>query len=142
MRGICGGICSTPTSESHRQPLQDFASQLLHSPVALVQHVASHAQSQGKFHLSHCKSMFQSPSPTALHSSIALPGCAGQHHGERHNLIARLQNLAKAKNVRVSFVGGDVHVAGVGRLYTQPKIHRLRHDHRFMPQVTCPWKRY
>ncbi|DBB15612.1 TPA: hypothetical protein ACH3X3_003824 [Trebouxia sp. C0006] len=60
---------------------------------------------------------------------------AGQHHGERHNLIARLQNLAKAKNVRVSFVGGDVHVAGVGRLYTQPKVHRLRHDHRFMPQI-------
>ncbi len=62
-------------------------------------------------------------------------GCTGQHHGERHNLIARLQNLAKAKNVCVSFVGGDVHVAGVGRLYTQPKAHRLRHDHRFMPQV-------
>lgn len=61
---------------------------------------------------------------------------AGQHHGERHNLIARLQNLAKAKNIRVSFVGGDVHVAGVGRLYTQPKIHRLRYDHRFMPQVS------
>ncbi|DBA98627.1 TPA: hypothetical protein ACH3X1_014416 [Trebouxia sp. C0004] len=60
---------------------------------------------------------------------------AGQHHGERHNLIARLQNLAKTKNVRVSFVGGDVHVAGVGRLYTQPKVHRLRHDHRFMPQI-------
>ncbi|KAL3136206.1 hypothetical protein ABBQ32_007220 [Trebouxia sp. C0010 RCD-2024] len=60
---------------------------------------------------------------------------AGQHHGERHNLIARLQNLAKTKNVRVSFVGGDVHVAGVGRLYTQPKIHRLRYDHRFMPQI-------
>ena len=63
-------------------------------------------------------------------------GVAGQHHGERHNLIARLQNVAKTKNVRVSFVGGDVHVAGVGRLYTQPKIHRLRYDHRFMPQVT------
>lgn len=60
---------------------------------------------------------------------------AGQHHGERHTLIARLQNLAKAKSVRVSFVGGDVHVAGVGRLYTQPKVHRLRHDHRFMPQI-------
>ena len=46
-----------------------------------------------------------------------------------------MQNLAKTKNIRVSFVGGDVHVAGVGRLYTQPKIHRLRYDHRFMPQV-------
>ena len=60
---------------------------------------------------------------------------AEQHGGERHNLIARLQSVAKTKNVRVSFVGGDVHVAGVGRLYTQPKIHRLRYDHRFMPQV-------
>lgn len=47
---------------------------------------------------------------------------AGQHHSERHNLIARLQNPAKTKNMRVSFVGGDVHVAGVGRLYTHPKI--------------------
>ena len=61
---------------------------------------------------------------------------AGQHHGERHNLIARLQDLACLKSVRISFVGGDVHVAGVGRLYTQPKAHRLRHDHRFMPQVS------
>ena len=60
---------------------------------------------------------------------------AEQHHGERHNLIARLQNLAKAKSIRVSFVGGDVHCAAIGRLYTSPKVHRLRHDHRFMPQV-------
>lgn len=60
---------------------------------------------------------------------------AEQHHGERQNLIARLQNLAKAKSIRVSFVGGDVHCAAIGRLYTHPKVHRLRHDHRFMPQV-------
>ena len=51
--------------------------------------------------------------------------------------MARLQNLAKTKNVHVSFVGGDVHVARVGRVYTH-KVHRLRHDHRFMPQVTSP----
>lgn len=69
--------------------------------------------------------------------TVSCHNSAGQHHGERHTLIARLQNLAKAKSVRVSFVGGDVHVAGVGRLYTQSKVHRLRHDHRVMPQVCC-----
>ena len=46
-----------------------------------------------------------------------------------------MQTLALDKNVRVTFLGGDVHAGAVGRLYTQPKLQRLRYDHRMMVQV-------
>lgn len=39
--------------------------------------------------------------------------------------VDRLQEVAKAREVRVSFVSGDVHVGGVGRLYTRPKVHSM-----------------
>ena len=46
-----------------------------------------------------------------------------------------MQTLALDRNVRVTFLGGDVHAGAVGRLYTQPKLQRLRYDHRMMVQV-------
>ena len=49
-------------------------------------------------------------------------------------LIKRLQGYARQKNLRVIFISGDVHVGGLGRLYTHPKMD-LRQDFRFMPQV-------
>jgi hypothetical protein len=35
------------------------------------------------------------------------------HKKEREELIARLQKFAKEKNIRVTFLSGDVHVGGV-----------------------------
>ena len=36
--------------------------------------------------------------------------------------MERLQALAKARELRVSFISGDVHLAAVGRLYSRPKV--------------------
>ena len=36
--------------------------------------------------------------------------------------------------MQVTFMSGDVHVAGLGRFCTRP-VTNLRTDHRFMPQV-------
>ncbi|GBF95465.1 hypothetical protein Rsub_07815 [Raphidocelis subcapitata] len=43
--------------------------------------------------------------------------------------------LAKIKNLRVSFISGDVHLATTGRLYSYPKPADLGRDFRFMPQI-------
>lgn len=50
-------------------------------------------------------------------------------------LVRRLQSIAQRKSIRMTFVSGDVHVGGLGRLYSHPKVD-LRTDFRFMPQVT------
>ncbi len=47
---------------------------------------------------------------------------AKTHLGERAAFVERLQAVAKARQARISFVSGDVHVAGIGRLYTRPKV--------------------
>ena len=49
---------------------------------------------------------------------------AKTHLGERKAFVERLQAVAKARQARISFVSGDVHVAGIGRLYTRPKVLR------------------
>ena len=47
---------------------------------------------------------------------------AKTHQGERAAFVERLQQVAKAREARVSFVSGDVHVGGIGRLYSRPKV--------------------
>lgn len=57
------------------------------------------------------------------------------HIEERNNFIFRLQKLAKEKNVRVTFIGGDVHCAGVGRFATpseQPEKVRAHYENRML----------
>lgn len=49
-------------------------------------------------------------------------------------LVKRLQGIAQSRHIRMTFVSGDVHVGGLGRLYSHPKMD-LRKDFRFMPQV-------
>ena len=49
-------------------------------------------------------------------------------------LIRHLQTVAQSRISRITFISGDVHVAGLGRLYSHPKTD-LRKDFRFMPQV-------
>lgn len=58
---------------------------------------------------------------------------------ERNWLIEQLQNFAKAKKIRVTFISGDVHCAAVGVLRTlkqknKPEI-QPEQDHRYMLNV-------
>ncbi|KAF3480295.1 uncharacterized protein GIQ15_05642 [Arthroderma uncinatum] len=46
---------------------------------------------------------------------------ARQHKSERRNLIQRLQQLSSRFSVRVTILGGDVHLAAVGRFYSRVK---------------------
>lgn len=47
---------------------------------------------------------------------------AKAHLHERRYFVERLQAVARARQARVSFMSGDVHVAAVGRLYSRPKV--------------------
>jgi hypothetical protein len=49
---------------------------------------------------------------------------AGSHKQERRNLMKRLQHYSSEAEVRVSFVSGDVHCCGAGRVYSRPKVRR------------------
>ena len=61
---------------------------------------------------------------------------ARQHKHERKDLILRLQSLAKDYNVRVTILGGDVHLAALGRFYAKPKLGiPIEQDHRYMANV-------
>eukprot|EP00798_Chlamydomonas_sp_ICE-L_P007892 gene7892-1102_t len=56
------------------------------------------------------------------------------HAAERLHLVHLMQECALMGSLRISFMAGDVHVAGVAKLLTQPKAN-LRTDHRYMLQV-------
>ncbi|OQE17254.1 hypothetical protein PENSTE_c021G09225 [Penicillium steckii] len=61
---------------------------------------------------------------------------ARQHKRERRELIQRLQELGRAHSVRVTILGGDVHLAAVGRFYSHPKLNLSgENDHRFIVNV-------
>lgn len=61
---------------------------------------------------------------------------ARQHKRERRELVQRLQELARAHSVRVTILGGDVHLAAIGRFYSNPKLNLSgENDHRFIVNV-------
>lgn len=61
---------------------------------------------------------------------------AHQHKHERRDLVHLLQRLSKGQNVRITILGGDVHLAAVGRFYSHPKLGiPAENDHRYMPNV-------
>ncbi|MCJ1314124.1 hypothetical protein MMC25_007804 [Agyrium rufum] len=61
---------------------------------------------------------------------------ARQHKAERKDLILRLQKLASLYSVRVTILGGDVHLAAVGRFYSKTKLGLpAGEDHRYMVNV-------
>ncbi|KAI6786116.1 hypothetical protein KC327_g19294, partial [Hortaea werneckii] len=61
---------------------------------------------------------------------------AHQHKKERKELILRLQDLAKKHSVRISILSGDVHLAAVGRFYSNAKQNiKAEHDWRYIPNV-------
>ncbi|KAF1810417.1 hypothetical protein P152DRAFT_421002 [Eremomyces bilateralis CBS 781.70] len=61
---------------------------------------------------------------------------ARHHKGERRDLIHILQNLAKQHNVRITMLSGDVHLAAIGRFYSNPGLSiPAERDWRYMPNI-------
>lgn len=61
---------------------------------------------------------------------------ARQHKKERKTLMLRLQALAEAHHIRITILGGDVHLAALGRFYSNPKLNiPVEQDHRYMANI-------
>jgi PhoD related phosphatase len=61
---------------------------------------------------------------------------AKTHKKERRDLVLRLQNLAAEFSVRVTILGGDVHLAACGRFYSNPKLGvPAIADHRYIANI-------
>lgn len=61
---------------------------------------------------------------------------ARQHKKERKDLLLRLQSLAEDFGIRISILGGDVHLAALGRFYAKPKLAiPIDQDHRYMVNI-------
>lgn len=61
---------------------------------------------------------------------------AKNHKKERLHLIQDFQDLAAEKSVRVTILGGDVHLAAIGQFFSNPKLGIPKDkDHRYMPNV-------
>lgn len=61
---------------------------------------------------------------------------AKTHKVERRQLIENLQKITGEFNVRVTILGGDVHLAALGRFYSNPKLNiPVEEDSRYMANV-------
>lgn len=61
---------------------------------------------------------------------------ARTHKKERAFLVHQLQALAAEFSVRISILGGDVHLAAVGRFYSNPKLQiPVLNDHRYTANI-------
>ncbi|KAI9256720.1 hypothetical protein BY458DRAFT_519383 [Sporodiniella umbellata] len=60
---------------------------------------------------------------------------AGTHVEERKRFIERLQQYAREKSIRISFLGGDVHCCGAGKLYSKDMKEKEEGDPYFMVQI-------
>jgi hypothetical protein len=61
---------------------------------------------------------------------------ARTHKKERFYLVQQLQKLASEFSVRITILGGDVHLAAVGRFYSNPKLDiPIDNDHRYMANI-------
>ncbi|KAI8956735.1 hypothetical protein F5Y11DRAFT_138795 [Daldinia sp. FL1419] len=61
---------------------------------------------------------------------------ARTHKKERNNFIKRLQTICSGFSVRLTILGGDVHLAALGRFYSNPNLHiPVESDHRYMVNV-------
>ncbi|KAI9802224.1 MAG: hypothetical protein M1825_002945 [Sarcosagium campestre] len=61
---------------------------------------------------------------------------ATTHKSERSWLIQELQQLAAEKSIRVTILGGDVHLGAIGQFYSNPALGIAKdRDHRYMPNV-------
>ncbi|KAG9257830.1 putative transcription factor btf3 [Emericellopsis atlantica] len=58
------------------------------------------------------------------------------HKAERSMLIHRLQEVGSEFSCRVTILGGDVHLAALGRFYSNPKLKiPVEQDHRYIANV-------
>lgn len=61
---------------------------------------------------------------------------ARQHKSERKWLMLHLQDLAEKHGVRITILSGDVHLAAVGRFYSNPRLGiPAEQDHRYMANI-------
>ncbi|KAG8164613.1 hypothetical protein KVR01_004888 [Diaporthe batatas] len=61
---------------------------------------------------------------------------ARTHKKERNTMIERFQQICKQFSVRVTILGGDVHLAALGRFYSNPSLNiPCENDHRYMANV-------
>jgi hypothetical protein len=61
---------------------------------------------------------------------------AKHHKDERNWFIEELQELAAEKSVRITILGGDVHLCAVGQFYSNKKLGIPKdQDHRYMPNI-------
>ncbi|KAK2593832.1 hypothetical protein QQS21_008490 [Conoideocrella luteorostrata] len=61
---------------------------------------------------------------------------AKTHKVERRNLIEELQRISAEFSTRVTILGGDVHLAALGRFYSNPKLKlSVEKDSRYMANV-------
>jgi len=61
---------------------------------------------------------------------------ARTHKKERNRLVHRLQGICAEFSVRITILGGDVHLAALGRFYSKPKLHvPVENDYRYMVNV-------
>ena len=61
---------------------------------------------------------------------------ARTHKKERAYLVHQLQDLASEFSVRITILGGDVHLAAVGRFYSNPKLEiPVLNDHRYTANI-------
>ncbi|KAL6711906.1 hypothetical protein ACN47E_002949 [Coniothyrium glycines] len=60
-----------------------------------------------------------------------------KHHKEERNwFIRELQHIASTKSIRITILGGDVHLGAIGQFYTNKKFNVSKiKDHRYMPNV-------
>ncbi|KUI66455.1 hypothetical protein VM1G_01853 [Cytospora mali] len=61
---------------------------------------------------------------------------ARTHKKERNEMIERFQGICQQFSVRITILGGDVHLAALGRFYSNPKLNiPCENDHRYMANV-------
>ncbi|KAI1094242.1 hypothetical protein F5B19DRAFT_490669 [Rostrohypoxylon terebratum] len=61
---------------------------------------------------------------------------ARTHKKERNALVHRLQEVCAEFSIRLTILGGDVHLAALGRFYSNPNLHiPVEKDHRYIVNV-------
>jgi hypothetical protein len=61
---------------------------------------------------------------------------AKHHKDERNWFVKELQHIASTKSVRVTILGGDVHLGAIGQFFSNKKLGLAKEqDHRYMPNI-------